>query len=72
MPDNFSMTPLDAADLPEFKREMQQAFQLGYETEFFNPRHKLPSEEGKAPGNMAPEAADYFFRFGKRMKGRQD
>ena len=176
MSDDFSLTPLNDAELPEFKREMQRAFQLGYEAEFgpcdkpilpeedidqsleaegavayaaridgvmaggavvkincrtrhnelellfvkagtqsrgigqniwnaieklypdtvewetftpyfekrnihfyvnccgfrivefFNPRHKLPLVEGEAPGNMAPEAADYFFRFVKTEK----
>ena len=176
MSDDFSLTPLNDAELPEFKREMQRAFQLGYEAEFgpcdkpilpeedidqsleaegavayaaridgvmaggavvkincrtrhnelellfvkagtqsrgigrriwnslerlypdtaewetftpyfekrnihfyvnccgfrivefFNPRHKLPLAEGEAPGNMAPEAADYFFRFVKTEK----
>ena len=36
--------------------------------EFFNPRHRLPLREGEAPGNMAAEAADYFFRFVKTMR----
>ena len=176
MPDDFMLTPLENTELPEFKREMQRAFQLGYEAEFgpcaepilpeedidrslnaegavayaarvggvmaggavvkidrktrhnelellfvragtqsrgigrriwnslerlypdtaewetftpyfekrnihfyvnccgfrivefFNPRHKLPLAEGEAPGNMAPEAADDFFRFVKTEK----
>ena len=34
MPNDFELTRLDRADVPEFKREMQRAFQLGYEAEF--------------------------------------
>lgn len=46
MSDDFSLTPLNDAELPEFKREMQRAFQLGYEAEF-GPCDKpiLPEED---------------------------
>lgn len=32
--DVIRVVPLDKADIPEFKREIQNAFQLGYEAEF--------------------------------------
>ncbi len=46
MSDDFSLTPLNDVELPEFKREMQRAFQLGYEAEF-GPCDKpiLPEED---------------------------
>ena len=57
MSDDFSLTPLNDAELPEFKREMQRAFQLGYEAEF-GPCDKpiLPEGELIGPALSGPEA----------------
>ena len=38
--------------------------------EFFHPRHRFPGEEREYHGGMSSEAADYFFRFEKRMPSR--
>ena len=39
--------------------------------EFFHPQHRFPGEEGEYHGGMSDEAADYFFRFEKRMSPRR-
>ena len=63
------LTRLSDADLPEFKREMQRAFQLGYESEF-GPCDKpvLPERDIDLSRN-AEGAAAYAVRIDGTMAG---
>ena len=69
MKNELILLPLDEADVPEFKREMQRAFQIGYEQVFGPCSDAVLSDADVERSLRAEGAAAYVVRRRDRMAG---
>ena len=69
MKGKFQLLPLETADIAEFKREMQNAFQTGYEQEFGPCEEPVLPEEDIDRSLTAEGSAAYAARIDGIMEG---
>ena len=67
--EDFQLLPLEKGDTPEFKHEMQKAFQCGYEAEYGPCRETILPERDIDQSLHAPDAIAYAAWINGRIEG---